>query len=246
MFVIDGTLERLGFSPSEIKVYLHLLRKGTGYANSISSGTGINRTNVYEALDRLVGKGVISYITRNKVKVFEAKSPELLKVLVEEKETELSKTKARLFKDLKELKKSIPKSRQPLEAGIVVGRKGLRALFEEILGAGEPLSFLAADLQFRYFFGPYFFQWHKKRKELGIRQRTIFSETVREKVIAMPLWQRKFIGKEYTSPTTTIIYGGTCVFVQWSEEPLAIKIQNQQIAKSHMNYFNRLWSTAKE
>ena len=43
------------------------------------------------------------------------------------------------------------------------------------------------------------------------------------------------------NPTTTIIYGDTVLFIQWSDDILAIKINNENIANSHLNYFNLLW-----
>ena len=101
--MIEESLEEIGFSPSEIKVYLYLLRKGSGYANRISSETGINRTNVYEALDRLVSKGVTSFINKNKVKWFEAKSPNSLLSLIKEKEEEFKATKNDILEDIKTL-----------------------------------------------------------------------------------------------------------------------------------------------
>jgi len=239
-------MRKLDLGEGEIKVYLCLLGSGTGYANRISAQTGMNRTNVYEALDRLVAKGIVCFITKNKVKLFEPRAPEALMLLVDEKENEIRKIRADTLRAVEELRQEASKPKQALEAGIYSGKKGIRSLFEEMLRAKKPLSFLAADLQFRYFFGPYFLQWHKRRAALNISQRTIFPETVRSKVWPMDLWQRKFVEREYTSPTTTIIYGDTCIFVQWSGEPFAIKITNAPIAKSHMNYFNMLWKGAKQ
>lgn len=239
-------LQHLGLSPSEIKVYLYLVNKESGYANKISADTKINRTNVYEALDRLIGKGLISYITKNKVKSFEARKPESLLLLVDEKENETKKLRSGILKTVKELRKSAPKSKRSLEASIFEGRSGLKSVFEDILSDGKPICMLAANLQFRYFFGAYFKQWHKKRAELGLPQRTIFPESVRKDLWEPDIWERKFLGKEFVNPTTTIIYGDTCVFVQWSEEPLAIRICNPQIARSHQNYFNALWKVANK
>ena len=87
----EKILEQLGLSPSEIKVYTYLLRKESSYANKISADTGLNRTNVYEALDRLAAKGLAAYITKNKVKLFEAAPAEHIMALVAEKENELKK-----------------------------------------------------------------------------------------------------------------------------------------------------------
>jgi len=239
--MFEKNLSKLGFSPSEIKIYLHLIRNGCDYANKISSETKTNRTNVYEALDRLIAKGVISFITRNKVKWYEAKSPESILSLVKEKEEKLDKTKRTLTKEIKELKKTIPPDKQSLEANIFIGKKGLRILFEEILETKKPISIMAAELQFKQIFGPYFELWHKKRIEKRINQRSIFPKSFREKIKERRLLEYKFVDDKFTNPTTTIIYNDNCLFIQWSKEPIAIKINNKEIVKSHLNYFNILW-----
>ena len=121
-------LSKLGLSPSEIKIYLHLLRTGPSYANKISSETQINRTNVYEALQRLISKGLISFITKNKVKWFEAKPYNALLALINQKQEQLITIKENIIKDFK----NITPTNNSLEANVFVGKKGLRLLFEEI------------------------------------------------------------------------------------------------------------------
>jgi len=244
--MFEKNLSKLGFSPSEIKIYVHLLKTGTSYANRISSETKINRTNVYEALDRLISKGVVSYITKNKVKWYEARSPESINLFIKEKEEELNDTKSAISHDIDHLKKLIPKDYRSLEANVFVGKKGLKILFEEILDIKKPISVLAArKLQLRSFFGPYFYLWHKRRVEKRIPHRAIFPKSMRDNVeqFNFKYFKSKFIDDKYKSPTTTFIYGDNCLFIQWLKEPIAIKIQNKEIAKSHLNYFNMLWNS---
>ena len=241
--MIEETLEKLGFSPSEVKVYMRLLTNGASYANRISSETKLNRTNVYEALDRLVSKGVISFITKNKVKWFEAKYPESVMSLIKEKEEEIQNVKNKALMDIAELKKSINPDKKLLEATIFVGKKGLRTLFEEILETGKPISLIAAELQFKELFGPYFELWHKKRIEKKMPQRTIFPAKFKDKIEKRKFFECKFIDNKFTNPTTTIVYGDNCLLIQWSKEPIAIKIQDKDITKSHLNYFNLLWES---
>tara|TARA_Y100000310_G_scaffold344615_1_gene458313 strand:- start:3599 stop:4333 length:735 start_codon:yes stop_codon:yes gene_type:complete len=243
--MIEKNLEKFGFSPSEIKVYLYLLKRESSYANRISSGTGLNRTNVYEALDRLVAKGIISYITRNKVKWFEAKSIDSLKTLIKDKEDDFKQLKENISKDINKLKKSLPVSKESLEASIFVGRKGLKSLFEEMLEINKPIQIFASRLQLKSFFGSYFVQWHKRRAQKGIKQRSIFTKKYRSdlKKYNWGLWKYKLVSEEYVNPTTTIIYGNTTLLVSWSKEPLAVKIENKEITKSHLNYFNLIWNS---
>ncbi len=240
-FMLEQNLSKLGFSPSEIKVYLHLIQTGSSYANKISSETRTNRTNVYEALDRLLSKGVISFITRNKVKWFEAKPPKSMISLIKEKEEEIKTNGRNLMNDINALK--VLNDKRPLEANIFIGKKGLRILFEEILDTKKPISLIAAELQFMELFGPYFELWHKKRAKKKIGQRTIFPKQFRNKVKKRKFLQYKFVDDKFTNPTTTIIYGDNCLFIQWLKEPIAIKISNKEIMKSHLNYFNLLWDS---
>jgi sugar-specific transcriptional regulator TrmB len=238
--MLEENLIKLGFSPSEIRIYLHLIKTGSSYPKKISAETGINRTNVYEALDRLISKGVISFIIKNKLRWFEAKNPDCLISLIGEKEEEIKKTKDIILNDIKKL--DIAPSIPSLEANIFVGKKGLRMIFEEILETRKQIDLFASELQFKKIFGPYFELWHKKRIALGIKQRSIFPEQFESKLEKRDLLTYKFVDNKYTNPTTTILYGDTCVLIQWSKEPIAIKINNKEIVKSHLNYFNMLWN----
>lgn len=240
--MIEESLAKLGFSPSEIKIYLNLINTGSGWANKISSDTNINRTNVYEALDRLVSKGVVVFVTKNKVKWYEAKKLGSIIDLVSLKEEEFAHIKEQLLSDIKRFKVA-QKHKNPLEANIFAGKKGLRIIFEEILDEGKPISIIASQLQFKDLFGAYFELWHKRRAQMKIKQRSIFPYKFKDKLEEKPLLEYKFVDNKFTNPTTTIIYGDNCLFIQWSKDPIAIKIQNKSITKSHLNYFNILWNS---
>ncbi|MBS3122169.1 DUF2250 domain-containing protein, partial [Candidatus Woesearchaeota archaeon] len=178
--MLEENLSKLGFSPSEIKIYLHLIQSGCSYPKKISTETKINRTNVYEALDRLMSKGVISYIIKNNIKWFEAKKPQSLLTIIKEKEDEIAKSKNQILKEINRL--SMNQHKPSLEANIFVGKTGLRMIFEEILELNKPISLIAAQLQFKELFGPYFELWHKKRIERGISQRSIFPNNLKSKL----------------------------------------------------------------
>jgi len=238
--MLEENLSKLGFSPSEIKIYLQLLKNGSSYPNKISSETKINRTNVYEALDRLISKGIISFIVKNKAKWFEAKPPESILSLINEKEKEIQEIKDIILKEIKNLEIN-PKN--SLEANIFVGKKGLKIIFENILETNKPISLIASQLQFKELFGPYFELWHKKRIEKNIFQRSIFPNSFKKKLKERKFLKYKFVDDRFTNPTTTIIFGDNSLFIQWSKELLAIKINNKEITKSHLNYFNMLWNS---
>ena len=61
----ETALEKAGLTKIESKVYLSLLDLGPSLAGQISKHSGIHRRSVYDALDRLAEKGLISYIVKN-------------------------------------------------------------------------------------------------------------------------------------------------------------------------------------
>jgi len=237
--MLAGNLYKLGFSPSETKIYLHLVHSGCSYPNEISAKTKINRTNVYEALERLIAKGVVSFVVRNNIKWFEAEKPDTLLRIIEGRETELATTKVEIMNEVKKISKL---EKPSLEANIFVGKKGLRLIFEEILNERKDVSILASRMQLSKILGPYFELWHKRRSELGIKQRSIFENKYKSKLKKRDLLTYKFIRGKFMNPTTTIIYGNVCILIQWSKEPVMIKIRNKEIVRSHLNYFNMIWN----
>src|SRR3989338_5382046 len=83
---MEGITEILGLTKLESKVYLTLLDLGPSLAGLITRKSGIHRRSVYDALERLIQKGLIGYIVKNNRKYFEASNPERLVDLLREKE----------------------------------------------------------------------------------------------------------------------------------------------------------------
>ena len=76
--MIKDTLLKLGLTKNEVEIYLALLSSGEISVNEIGSKAGLHRQVCYDALDRLVEKGFVSYITKNSKKFFKPLKPEKL------------------------------------------------------------------------------------------------------------------------------------------------------------------------
>jgi sugar-specific transcriptional regulator TrmB len=240
--MLKDDLKKIGFSPTEIKVYLYLLKNVNSYANKISQDTNINRTNVYDALHRLISKGIVSYIVKNKIKWFEIKDERSIYEYINEKQNEYNNIKKDLETNIKEFKQKNSTNNKQLEASIYVGKKGLKQLFEEMLCENKNISLITSQYQFKSIFGAYFENWHNKRIKKGILQRSIFPISYKNKIENKKLLKIKYIDNKYTNPTSTFIYNDTCLFIQWGDEITTIKIKDKKFAKSYLNHFNLLWN----
>src|SRR3989338_10334268 len=94
-------LEYLGFTSNEVKVYLTLLGIGRSQAGRIAKECRLERTSTYNALQRLIKDGLVSYIIESNKKVFSAGPPEKIVDLFKEKEERASL----ILEQLKNIKK---------------------------------------------------------------------------------------------------------------------------------------------
>jgi len=87
-------LKDIGLTDTEIKIYLALLSLGATPAGRIVEQTGVYRKNLYDALNKLVEKGLVSYVIEHKKKFFQAKNPENLEKYLDEKKSQNRGAKA--------------------------------------------------------------------------------------------------------------------------------------------------------
>jgi len=240
MVDIKTTLEDIGLSPNDIKVYMALLDLGGSLAGAITKKSQINRTSCYDALERLMDKGLVTYVIKSNRKYFSAVEPERLIEILKEKEENINKI-------LPDLKKRFDYSKEKQEAGLYKGKKGLKSIAEDVLKSGKETLIFGAEGNFVDMMQHYASQWHRRRKKLGISIRIIYNEKIRHKrhEKMFGLTKMRFISREYDTPATTWIYGDNVAIIVWSDPIIATVIKSREVSGSYRNFFEILWKTAK-
>jgi len=233
-------LEEAGLTTTEAKIYIMLLEQGASLAGTISRNTGIHRRSVYDAIERLIEKGLVSYIKTNNRKHFEAADPGRLLEIMKEKESNIRTIIPEL-----ELKKNLSKEKK--ETLFFRGRLALKTLFDDQIKTGKEILIFGAAVQAPDILKYYFPHFDKARVKKKINVKIIFDESARgnEYVKKIPLAQVRFVPKEYASPAATNIYGDNIAIVHWSENPMAVLIREKGIADGYRNYFKLMWKIAK-
>src|SRR3989344_8993914 len=103
--------ESLGLSPNEAKIYETLVEKGESSISDIATAARIHRRNVYDAIQRLIDKGLCFQIFSAKENKYNAVDPDKLTELLHERQTQLEAI-------LPELKKKFIANDAPEEAYI--------------------------------------------------------------------------------------------------------------------------------
>ena len=232
-------LQEIGLSNTEAKVYLALLELGSALAGAITKRSEVNRTNVYDALERLIEKGLVTYVISANRKVFEPVNPERLQQILKEKEK-------RLVSVMQKLQLKYKKIKAKEEATIFKGKKGIKSIFEDILKEKKDLFVYGAESRFADMFPAYQKHWNDRRAKSKIKVNMIYNENVRKRKIKekLKLLEMKFLPKHYNFPSTIVIYGDKVVTIVWTELPFGFMIRSKDAAKSNMNFFDILWKAS--
>jgi HTH-type transcriptional regulator, sugar sensing transcriptional regulator len=237
-------LEEFGLTITEEKVYLTLSQIGLSPASEIIKKTQLHRTTVYDVLDRLIEKGVVSFVLQNKIKYYSSINPsKFLDIALEEKNK--AEVKQELAKKIISQINSIKKeTKSNSTAEVFVGIKGQKTIMNDIIEEGKDFVEFGAEGRFVDDLSSYTQQWADKRVAKNIHAKIMLKEGS-----DAPRWkmnQIKFLPKEYQSPAATIIYADkVAIFIH--EEPITIiLIKSKKLSESYRNYFNLLWKTAKQ
>lgn len=234
-------LEEIGLTASESKIYLNLLEKGASLAGTISRNTGIHRRSVYDAIERLIQKGLVSYIKSNNRKYFEAVNPERLIEILHKKEDDIRAV-------LPELKMLQKMSEEKQETLFFRGKAALKSAFEDQLEQGKEICILGATTKAVDIIPYYFPHFDKNRVKKKLKIRVIFNDSERKHpyIKKLPMADVRFVPKEVTSDTAVNIYGNNTCIVAWKPDPVAILIREDIITKGFKSYFEFVWKMAKK
>lgn len=235
---MSETLQQLGLTKAEEKIYLTLLEHGSMLAGKVAQKAGIHRRNVYDALHRLIEKGLVSYIVTNNRHYYQAEDPERLLSMVKEREMGVKEV-------LPQLQLKFKMSHDKQETLFYKGKEGIKAIFEDQLREGKPVYIMGGSKNASEILRYYLPKYTKQRLQKKVPLNIIYAGR-REKDKGTPLAKTRSLPEGYGGLAATNIYSDRVAIIIWSEEPLAILIKNKDVAQSYMNYFKLLWSIAKD
>lgn len=246
---VTETLRKVGLADNEITVYLALLELGSSATGTIIRKSGLHSSRVYECLEKLQAKGLVSHVVKANRKYFEATNPGRLIDYLEERQKQIEEEKSEVKEILPGLIAKQKTTKSVQEASIYSGFKGIKALLENLLdelkNGGEYYVF-GAEGGMGEVLGPYTKIYQKRKAQYKIKSKVIFSEKLRNSLLLKEqVGDMRFIPAEFVSPTDTFIYTDKVIIFVWQEKPpFAVLIRNKSVTQSYKNYFKFLWQKA--
>ncbi len=93
-----AVLRELGLTDGEVRVYLALVGLGNTTVGSLIDESKVSSSKVYIILEKLIQKGLATYIIKGKVKYFQANPPNALMDFLKKKEENLKSQEKNLTK----------------------------------------------------------------------------------------------------------------------------------------------------
>jgi sugar-specific transcriptional regulator TrmB len=216
-----------------------LLDIGRAHIGGITEKTRMHRRTVYDCLERLKDRGLVTFIVEGKTRFFTAVNPNKLLSILQEKEANIKEILPKLFELAGKLK-------QKIEVSVHAGKEGLKNIMEDIIRTSPQtwysLTSASKGLETLPFYIPHF---HDRRIAKHIVLQIIVGKSRPaikrgEQLKKLKLTNVKSIDTKYVIPISIWIYNNKTAFMLW-ESRIGILIESEETANTFRNYFEVLW-----
>lgn len=245
-----SNLVRIGFTDGEAKVYLSLIELGSSTVGPIVKKARVAYSNVYDILNRLIGKGVVSFILKSKTKYFQATSPEVLLEYVNKREMEIIAQKE-LLKEIIPQIASLQEFKSEQEAEVFVGIKGIKGAYEKLFSNRvnkneEDLFFYTHKEEYSELVDTLYHEINRKHT-INIKSRGIANEFFKNSSIVKTWFSKdniKFV--DFPVPGNIDIFQDKILIISFKQPIIGILIKSASLVDSMKEYFESIWMVAKK
>jgi HTH-type transcriptional regulator, sugar sensing transcriptional regulator len=246
----ETLLRKIGLTEGEIRVYLSLMDIGNTTVGAIIDKSRISSSKVYIILEKLIHKGLASYIMKEKTRYYQATSPSRLIDYIEKEESELHQTKIEMNKLVDKLNQRKLRNRQKEDATIYRGLNGLKSAWKEAINS-IPIGSTYYFFSFGYGSDPLLQQFFKntalelKEKQIKIRGIANMKEKrLYNKYYSSLGYKMKYVNLQL--PSDISIIGDYVITLVWDkDEPVVYMIKSNVLADSYKLFLEDLWKQAK-
>lgn len=229
-------LAALGLSKGEAEIYLALLHMGSSTATKLSQETGIHRTYIYDVIEKLRERGMVSQTEQEAKKRFQAENPKSLHWHLLEK-VNLAE---RIIPELQKLKAT----EEETHVEVYKGTEGIKTVIYDLLETSKDYCGIGAFKEFERVLPAFLIRHMLKRVfQQNIRGKIILEEGTH--IMTTKLEEFRYLPSTQVMLSSFLVYGSKVVIFVWAKPYFQIRITNAAIAQSYHAQFQLLWSLSK-
>ena len=238
-------LKELDLSDGQIRVYGAVLELGISTLQKIQEKTGIERRNIYDILNKLIEKGLVSYTVEKGKRTYQCTHPQKIYEEIKRKQKVLSQ----LEQEIPQMTALFNISKPEIRAEIFRGNEAIKALLDEALehkasywiGGNSGIE----DTPLKNWFS----HWMQKRIEkkhvmydlvdYGTHLRGLAPKDITKH--KKEYYKYCQLPKQLQSPMVIIIFGNKVAQILWKKQSFAFVLESADIKESFMKYFHYFW-----
>ncbi|HLD07318.1 MAG TPA: helix-turn-helix domain-containing protein [Candidatus Nanoarchaeia archaeon] len=244
-------LAEIGLKKNETKVYLALSEIGLTTTSALIKRTGINTSKVYESLERLLKKGLVSYTLIKNKKHWRAEDPSSIREFLQEEKRQIEERVQMLDAAIPQLRLMQQSGERIPQYAVYEGIKGIKSARERVLsvlGKGDTLYIILSHMPMTKTLEGYWLDFQERRARKGIQCRFVMNKEIEQlgrSRARIPLTQIRYVRPEILSPTWIEVYGDYVGMGILNAYPSLFVIHHREIARGFLNYFQVLWKMGK-
>ncbi len=240
-------LKKLGFTESEVNVYVASLELGPKPVQEIAKKVGVSRTTAYAVIESLLLRGLMSSLVKEKRTLYAAEAPDRL---VTYQQGQMRK----MEEALGDIRGIVP-SLKLLQSGdkpivkMFEGREALKAIQEDMVQSKPKYldEFLNRDnLDNLYSLDQDLIETIQALEKFQTKRRSIYisdidSRSINEK--EFPLMKIiRLNKKEYNFDGDILVYGNKVALSTLKGKQISVLIESEEIAKTVKSFFDLVWN----
>lgn len=229
-------LTTLGLTQAEAVIYRSVLKLKTCTVKQIAKESGFHRTNIYDVLEQLKDKGLITYFQEGKVTKYSATDPRNLYGLINEQ-------KELLDSILPSLDKLYSTPTDEVKVEIFKGAEGVKSAWQDMTREGKPIFAFGVRGQMREKMPDYAEKWLNEIKRKKISYFGIYTKRGNDPHYFTEI---RYVSEELSTPVATFIYGNKVNINIWEPSMICILIHSKLVADMYKKHFDLLWKIAKK
>lgn len=243
MHKISAVLNKFGLSEKESSVYLTLLKLGPSPVRQVARESGVNRGTTYDILKSLQEQGLVTYYHKDPHQYFVAEDPNRLYEALRIKIENLKKLHNEMGEVVPQLRSMTTVEDRPAVT-YYDGTVGLRTILQDVLervsGSSNKEYYVYSSASIRRYLYATYPDYSEERINRGIYVKVLALGAGGE---TLGLDERRWLPKEHTAPTYTIIYAGRVAMISTDKRgvPMGLIIADSGLYETQKIIFEQLW-----
>jgi HTH-type transcriptional regulator, sugar sensing transcriptional regulator len=241
---IQQTLEQLGLDGKKAKVYLAALQLGTASAQEVAKKAGLKRPTATEILEGLVERGLVSFVTEKRTRLFTVEPPQKLIALLQEQERQTKMI-------IPQLEAMYGKAWHRPRVQFYEGIEGIKTVYEDTLTTStkELRGILSMQDLYRIPGKAYMDDYVQRRIGAGIALKVIRSESKEVEATWFASHREKrelhLAPKGMDFAMTMYLYDDKVALIGTEKEPFGLIMHSKDFYQTQLQFFETLWQVTR-